>query len=112
MTRRSATLAAAALALALGAGKARAQTDVATTEKKDVTITATLPAPRGEIYGFAMLDMGYDFKQVNPDWFDVLRTTKLPSFPDEFGHDGHWYSSVRQSRSDEAILFDVRSHLF
>ena len=38
------------------------------------------PKPRMEIYGFAMLDMGYDFKQVNPDWFDVLRPTKLPSF--------------------------------
>ncbi len=32
-----------------------------------------------EIYGFAMMDAGYDFKQVHPDWFDVVRPTKLPS---------------------------------
>jgi hypothetical protein len=45
-----------------------------------------------------MLDMGQDFKQVHPDWFDVLRPTKLPAFEDEFGADGHWFSGVRQSR--------------
>ena len=33
-----------------------------------------------QIYGFAMVDAIYDFKQVNPDWFDVERPTKLPSF--------------------------------
>ena len=26
-----------------------------------------------EIYGFAMLDIGHDFKQIDPDWFDALR---------------------------------------
>jgi len=51
-----------------------------------------------DLYGFAMLDMGYDFGQNDPDWFDVMRPTKLPSFKDEFGHDGHFYSGVRQSR--------------
>ena len=56
------------------------------------------PKPHGEIYGFAMLDMGYDFKQVDPDWFDVLRPTKLPSFEDEFGEDGNLYAGVRQTR--------------
>ena len=54
--------------------------------------------PRMDIYGFAMLDMGYDFKQVNPDWFDVLRPTKLPSFEKEFGDNGNFYAGVRQSR--------------
>jgi hypothetical protein len=54
--------------------------------------------PRMDIYGFAMLDMGYDFKQVNPDWYDVLRPTKLPAFPNEFGDNGNFYASVRQSR--------------
>ena len=74
-------------ALALGAFTARAQTD------------ADKPAgPRMEIYGFAQLDMGYDFKQVNPDWFDVLRVTKLPSYENQFGEDGKTYASVRQSR--------------
>ncbi len=50
------------------------------------------------IYGHAMLDMGYQTKQNDPDWFDVLRPTKLPSVQDEFGDDGSWFTSVRQSR--------------
>jgi hypothetical protein len=50
------------------------------------------------LYGFVMLDMGYDSGQVNPDWFDVLRPTKLPSYENEFGEDGNFYSSVRQTR--------------
>ena len=50
------------------------------------------------VYGFAMLDMGYQSKQNDPDWFDVLRPTKLPAFEDQFGEDGHWFSGVRQSR--------------
>ena len=51
-----------------------------------------------DIYGHAMLDMGYQSGQNDPDWFDVVRPTKLPSFADEYGDDGSWYSSVRQSR--------------
>lgn len=51
-----------------------------------------------EVYGFAMLDMGYQFKQNHPDWFDVIRPTKLPAFKDEFGPDGHTYFGVRQTR--------------
>ena len=51
-----------------------------------------------EVYGFAMLDSGYQFKQNDPDWFDVVRPTKLPSFRDEFAPDGNTYFGVRQSR--------------
>jgi len=54
--------------------------------------------PEFEIYGFAMLDMGYDAGQTDPAWFDVERPTKLPAFHDEFGHDGNFYAGVRQSR--------------
>ena len=50
------------------------------------------------IYGFAMLDAGYQFKQNHPDWFDVIRPTKLPSFPNEFAPNGKTYFGVRQSR--------------
>ena len=53
---------------------------------------------RLDLYGFAMLDMGYETGQSDPDWFDVLRPTKLPSFEDEFGDDGHTFAGVRQSR--------------
>src|SRR5688572_32261464 len=51
-----------------------------------------------DFYGFAMLDMGYQVNQNDPDWFDVVRPTKLPSFENEFGADGHWFASVRQTR--------------
>jgi len=51
-----------------------------------------------EIYGFVMMDAGYNFNQSHPDWFDVIRPTKLPSFENEFGTDGNVYYSVRQTR--------------
>ena len=56
------------------------------------------PQPRFNIYGFAMMDTGYQFKQNDANWFDVVRPTKLPAFPDQFGEDGHWFAGVRQSR--------------
>jgi hypothetical protein len=56
------------------------------------------PKPRMDIYGAAMLDMGYDFDQNDPNWFDVLRPTKLPAYADQFGRDGHFFAGVRQSR--------------
>lgn len=63
------------------------------------------PKPKLDIYGFAQADIIVDFKQNNPDWYDVVRPTKLPASPDEFGRDGHTYFSVRQSR------FGVRGEL-
>jgi hypothetical protein len=51
-----------------------------------------------EIHGFIMLDAGYNFTSIDPLWFDVMRPTKLPSTPGEFGPDGSFYSSVRQTR--------------
>jgi hypothetical protein len=45
-----------------------------------------------------MMDAGYDFKQTDPDWFDVVRPTKLPSRSNEFGANGNTYFSVRQTR--------------
>jgi outer membrane murein-binding lipoprotein Lpp len=51
-----------------------------------------------DIYGFAMLDSGYQVGQNDPAWFDVVRPTKLPSFPDEFAPDGKVFFGVRQSR--------------
>ena len=83
----TAAFAAVTAALALAAGMASAQTEAAKPE-----------GPRMEIYGFAQADFGYDFKQVNPDWYDVLRTTKLPSYTDQFGGDGRFWASVRQTR--------------
>jgi len=51
-----------------------------------------------DLYGFVMLDSGYDFKTNDPDWFDVMRPTKLPSAPGEFAPDGKIYAGVRQTR--------------
>jgi len=50
------------------------------------------------LYGYVMLDTGYDSNQVDPNWYDVLRPTKLPSYKDQFGADGNTYMSVRQTR--------------
>ena len=51
-----------------------------------------------EIYGFIMMDAGYNFNQIDPDWFDVVRTQKLPTFENQFGTNGNTYFSVRQTR--------------
>ncbi len=45
-----------------------------------------------------MTDMGYNFDQINPAWFDALRVTRLPTFKNQYGTDGNVYFSVRQSR--------------
>ena len=63
-----------------------------------VQAAATEPKPGVSIYGAAMLDMGFQVEQNDPNWFDVLRPTKLPAFKHEFGMDGHNFSSFRQSR--------------
>ncbi|HXY49084.1 MAG TPA: hypothetical protein VEI01_06505, partial [Terriglobales bacterium] len=51
-----------------------------------------------DLYGFVMLDSGYDFGQIDPNWFDVERPTKLPAFANEFGGNGNVYYGVRQTR--------------
>jgi DcaP outer membrane protein len=61
--------------------------------------------PEMEVYGKAQLDIGYDFNQINPNWFDVVRPTQLPSFTNEFGHNGNNFTSVRQSRLGVKNLF-------
>ena len=51
-----------------------------------------------DLYGFVMTDTGYDFGQTDPNWFDVVRPTKLPSFSNQFGGNGNVYFGVRQTR--------------
>src|SRR5262245_59684235 len=51
-----------------------------------------------EIYGFGQADAIADFKQNNPDWYDVNRPSRLPNVANQFGEDGHFYMSARQSR--------------
>src|SRR4051812_38106314 len=51
-----------------------------------------------EIYGFINSDAGYNVNTINPDWYDVMRPTKLPSYKGEFAPSGSTYFSVRQTR--------------
>ena len=51
-----------------------------------------------DIYGYAMTDAGYNFGTIDPNWFDVVRPTKLPAFANEFGPNGQTFFSVRQTR--------------
>ncbi len=51
-----------------------------------------------DIYGFAMMDSGYNFGAIDPNWFDTVRPTKLPAFANEFGPNGQTFWGVRQTR--------------
>jgi DcaP outer membrane protein len=51
-----------------------------------------------DIYGYVMTDSGYNFGTIDPNWFDVVRPTKLPAFANEFGPNGQTFWSVRQTR--------------
>ena len=58
----------------------------------------TQTKPSFEIYGFAMLDIGHDFKQIDPNWSDTMRVTKLPSVRRRVRPDHSTFAGVRQSR--------------
>jgi hypothetical protein len=68
------------------------------TQTTTVAVTPADKKPSLEVYGFAMLDIGHDFDQIDPDWYDTLRLTKLPSTPKQFGEDNNTFAGVRQSR--------------
>jgi hypothetical protein len=85
-----------------------AKAQAASPPPEEEVVEAALPkhSPKGtsiELYGFAMLDSGYEFNEIDPQWFDTMRPTKLPAFAGEFAPDGNVYASVRQTR------FGVRS---
>ena len=90
-----------ALLLLLAASiDAAAQTDSAAPPEAGAQ-AATAPAPPTrslEVYGFVMTDFGFNFNSINPDWFDVMRPTQLPSFEGEFGRNGRTFAGVRQTR--------------
>jgi hypothetical protein len=64
------------------------------TEKPEKSATGSTV----DLYGFAMLDSGYEFGTNDPNWFDVVRPTKLPSFSGEFAPNGKTFWGVRQTR--------------
>ena len=55
--------------------------------------------PTLDIYGFAQVDAIADFNQINPDWYDAARPSRLPNAPNQFGEDGRFSISPRQSRT-------------
>ena len=60
-----------------------------------------------DLYGFIMMDSGYNMGQIHPDWYDVVRPTKLASYEDEFAPDGNFFFSVRQTRFGVKNYFDT-----
>jgi len=62
------------------------------------TVAVTPARPRIEIYGFAMADIGVNFNTINPNWFDTMRVTKLPTFDGQYGENGVTFAGVRQTR--------------
>jgi outer membrane DcaP-like protein len=87
--------------------KISAPASTSATTIKPATTSPTTATPqddtsKGEstfdVYGFVMLDAGYQFKQADPNWFDTVRPVKLPAFRDQFLPNGNTYFSVRQTR--------------
>src|SRR3954452_820652 len=79
--------------LASVGGKAQAQGGQAANPQAQGDTTLRI-----EIFGFAQGDIGFDFARMDPKWFDVVRPTKLPSGPNEFGKNGNTFVSARQTR--------------
>jgi hypothetical protein len=62
------------------------------------TLSAQDNQTKWDLYGFIMLDGGYNADQIQGDWYDTVRPTKLPSFAGEFAPSGNWFYGVRQTR--------------
>src|SRR5688572_1683976 len=60
--------------------------------------TAPEPEKSLEIFGFIQMDGGYNAGQIDPNWFDIMRPTKLPAYKDQWGTSGNTFLSVRQTR--------------
>jgi len=82
---------------AAGAASAMAQPPTSDTASTEAQPPAA-DKPSFEVYGFAMLDIGQNFKQIDPGWFDTMRVTRLPSFKEQFGKDNSTFAGVRQTR--------------
>ncbi|WP_266206222.1 DcaP family trimeric outer membrane transporter [Pontibacter kalidii] len=51
-----------------------------------------------EVYGFIKIDIGYNFDQLDPNWFETMRVTKLPKYENQFGPNGNIFFSVRETQ--------------
>jgi hypothetical protein len=61
------------------------------------------------LYGYVMLDAGQNFKQIDPNWFDVMRPTKLPAFKNEFAPHGTTFGAF--ARPDSVSRHPTRRRL-
>jgi hypothetical protein len=50
--------------------------------------------PAIHFYGQVMTDAGYNFNQIHPAFYDVMRPTQLPSYKNEYGTDGNMFFGV------------------
>jgi hypothetical protein len=72
--------------------------ELTTATKSEPGDEKPIPKSTVDIYGFAMTDGGYRSGAVDPNWFDVMRPTKMESFRGQFAPNGSTYFSVRQTR--------------
>jgi hypothetical protein len=92
-------------ALVVLASATGAQAPQSTSAPQSAAVKKDTSGARMRIYGFAQGDLGYEFKSSDPNWFDVVRPTKLPAFSEQYGKNGRTFVSVRQSRFGvEALL--------
>jgi hypothetical protein len=116
-SRRAGVVWAATSLLLLGSVSSSRAEDAKSDAEYAAAAASQAPPPSGpslEVYGFAMLDIGHDFKQIDPNWFDTMRVTRLPKVEDEFGRDHRAFAGVRQSRlgvrtSTPTSLGDLRT---
>ena len=89
-----------ALVACLSLAALRVEAQGASARPARARVVAQVPdtAQTLEVYGFGQADLIYEFRQSNPDWFDVNRPSRLPSFEGQFGRDGRSWLSARQSR--------------
>jgi hypothetical protein len=108
LTSIALVIAGAASAQALGQAPGEGSTETDVDQFPPSAAVEPSDKARGELYGFAMLDMGYNAGTINEDWYDTMRPTQLPNSKaqedgigpggEKFPTEGNTYASVRQSR--------------
>ena len=68
------------------------------TQKVVVAVTPADPVPSLEIYGFAMLDIGHDFKSDQSELVRHAAAHQAAVVRGQFGEDNNTFAGVRQSR--------------
>ena len=64
------------------------------------------PKPSLEIYGFTMLDIGYNFNQINPNWSDTMRADQAAGLRERV-RQGRQHVCRRASVAPRRAQFDA-----